>query len=223
MNLLFIKKQYINLDHTEPIINEDLTNCWKCPNCVHKGYITNLDQQQHVAQSVAPQKSSDQSQNMNILNDCSSSSNSSILTSINSVINLSSSDSPSVTASSRSESPSNTEDSSVSSSNLNQKKKNKSVINETKQNGKSKFEKITVHVVKEDLKPMKEEMVNEEDPIDTITVDSLTFLEKQVILREFCEAYFDQHQNVDDFVNKPTQKKRQRLSKKINIKPVISN
>lgn len=36
----------------EPIINEDLNNCWKCPNCVNKGYIKSDCLKQEVAKQM---------------------------------------------------------------------------------------------------------------------------------------------------------------------------
>ncbi len=38
-----IQRQYGHLDHIEAVVNEDLSNCWQCANCVNKGYIFKAD------------------------------------------------------------------------------------------------------------------------------------------------------------------------------------
>lgn len=170
------------MDHVEPIINEDLVNCWKCPNCVSKGYInSNFIKDLKLSQS-------DNSSGSSFLNEN--------YTSTFSISNVS----PTVPLQNQITSP----DFEITAANSRKNFLEMALFNvpslKPKRHRRTKQEMETIKFNltnlkdKFDIKKRKREnqidafKTTQDDDESIISIDSLTYFEKQIILREFCEV-----------------------------------
>lgn len=187
----------------EAIVNEDLENCWQCPNCVCKGYIKlenqpapklaskSQDQDQLINDSIKNNLCVSSSLNLDdhstsMPKDCKTTA--SILDSINTVINVSCS-----SFSSSSSSYWSANDSSLSPTSPNVMSRNSvDFYHQPVKIRKPRTAKVSQN--KSTKKQIKNEPLDNNpnsDDDSVISLSSLTHYEKQIILREFCELCYD--------------------------------
>ncbi|CAF0956837.1 unnamed protein product [Brachionus calyciflorus] len=203
------KRQYPDLDYVEPIINEDLVNCWKCPNCVNKGFINS----NCFKQDMNKQAQFENSNGSNSLND-------SFNNIINNVISSSVSSNSNLKNQSNSPidfvlSPPSTSTSYLSSAltSVHPTKPKSKRHRRTKQEMEmARVQSINYSAKKENInsnlkRKRKNETISPEDNDESIiSLDSLTYFEKQIILREFCEV-----------ITKPSEKDLAQLNRQQNM------
>uniref|UniRef100_A0A4Y6ESB8 [histone H3]-dimethyl-L-lysine(36) demethylase n=1 Tax=Brachionus koreanus TaxID=1199090 RepID=A0A4Y6ESB8_9BILA len=200
------RKQYPELDHVEPIINEDLVNCWKCPNCVNKGYInSNFSKDFKISQS-------DSSSGSSSLNESYSNMFTNVNTSTASYFqNKSASPIDFVIA------PTSSKQnflamalSNVAPLKPKRHRRTKQEMDIIKSNSMSLNENFELKRKREHHLESLRSIQDDEESI--ISLDSLTYFEKQIILREFCEV-----------VNKPVEIDHKNLYKNKSKNVAMTN
>lgn len=158
-----------------------MSNCWKCPNCVNKGYIKPEIFKQE-SKTNGHSESNSESASLN------NSFNSTITSVISSSLNLNTDFflSPS--------SKNNNTLNNIIQPKPKQKRHRRTkqeIENSRKSNSFFNFIKSNQNTdnLRSDSKKLKHQ--NKEDD-SLITIDSLTYFEKQIILREFCEICYDE-------------------------------
>ena len=169
------KEKYSHLNHIESIVNEDLNNCWKCANCVNKGYINKQnDSSNAIKLDVALQQPL-------ILN-----TNSNFSDSLNNSFNSTRTNDMFV-------SPLSTTTTELTNEQPVKKKRYRRTKLEIENSKLNEFNQLeTIFKDKKKKKELNNNIKKQKNLKRIISIDSLSNYEKQIILNEFCEIYNEQ-------------------------------
>lgn len=173
----------------ESIINEDLNNCWQCANCLNKGYIKQDETKKQENQAKLNQT---QSSDLNTSN--SESLNASLnSTSVNHSNNATT---PSIAPKNENDNSTNTnvkEPVFIAPSTESPVKKQK-----RQRRTKEEMENCTLKVKLQPIINNKKQKTKREA---IISIDQLTSYEKEIILNEFCDIYYGDDDNTNNYAN----------------------
>lgn len=182
------------MDHIEPIINEDLVNCWKCPNCVNKGYInSNFMKDLKLSQSDNSSGSSSLNENYTSIFDIASvSSTAPVQNQVTWPVDFA-----------------------LTAANSRKNFLEMALSNvpplKPKRHRRTKQEMETIKLnltnLKDNFDIKRDNQIDafkiaQDDDESIISIDSLTYFEKQIILREFCEVVTKQNESKCDHLYK---------------------
>ncbi len=196
------KEKYSYLNSTESVINEDLNNCWKCANCLNKGYNKQTEQQTikqeysqvdlSLQQTLTLNTSSNLSDSLNNSFNSSTRTNDMFVSPISTDLNVSIEMMPVKKKRHRR----------TKLEILNSKTTTSAQTETINMNKKKKYS--SVKLLKENKKVKIKKSI--------ISIDSLTSYEKQIILDEFCiEIYQDDYESSKLIIDQTKQEKKEEL------------